>query len=143
MALPLFVYGTLKRSAAGMPHALLRGARLVSSASMSGSLYDLGEYPGVDRRSATSRRVFGELYVLPDQGAATLRALDRYEGAEFVRQRVFVTLRDGRRRAAWTYVLRKRPSKSARALLSGRYPPKRGAAQPCVGRQSGNAKPLG
>jgi gamma-glutamylcyclotransferase (GGCT)/AIG2-like uncharacterized protein YtfP len=129
MALPLFVYGTLKRSAAGAPHALLRDARAIGSASMSGSMYDLGRYPGVYRRSAPGRRVFGELYELPEESAAVaLRKLDRYEGSEFIRQRVFVTLRDGRRRAAWTYVLRRRPQKSARALLSGRYQPKRGAA---------------
>jgi gamma-glutamylcyclotransferase (GGCT)/AIG2-like uncharacterized protein YtfP len=123
MNLPLFVYGTLQRSQNGMPHSLLRQARFVSYASMSGSLYDLGPYPGVFRDSAGRGRVFGELYELPDHtGPRTLQALDEHEGPEFRRRRVLVTLRGGRRRAAWTYVLCRRPEELARLVPSGRYP---------------------
>ena len=129
MALPLFVYGTLKRAGPRGPHALLRQARYLNAASISGSLYDLGPYPGVYRGSARRRRVFGELYQLPDQGEnRALRALDKYEGREFVRRRVFVTLRDGRRRAAWIYLLRKLPRKTARPVASGRWPKRNRAA---------------
>jgi gamma-glutamylcyclotransferase (GGCT)/AIG2-like uncharacterized protein YtfP len=95
---------------------------------MRGSLYDLGRYPGV-MRDSKSRRVYGELYEIPDDAAdRALDALDQYEGSEFVRRRVFVTMGDGRRRGAWAYLLRKRPPKSARQLESGRYARKRGAA---------------
>jgi gamma-glutamylcyclotransferase (GGCT)/AIG2-like uncharacterized protein YtfP len=129
MALPLFVYGSLKRSDTGVPHRLLRRARFLNVASMSGTLYDLGPYAGARQNAATGSRVFGELYQLSDQAAVrALRTLDKYEGPEFVRQRVLVTLRGGRRRAAWTYVLRKRPGKHARSVPSGRYQSKRGAA---------------
>ncbi|HWC73031.1 MAG TPA: gamma-glutamylcyclotransferase family protein [Gemmatimonadales bacterium] len=122
----LFVYGTLRRARNGQRHPLLRGARFLQHASMIGALYDLGEYPGVSRRGRG--RVFGELYELPvDTSPSMLKALDDYEGGEFERRRVVVTLSDGRHRAAWAYVLRKRPSR-ARLLSSGRYHAKRGAA---------------
>ena len=117
----LFVYGTLKRGARGRRHPLLRHARLVSPASIAGDLYDLGAYPGVVRGSAR-RRVLGELYELPGDGAQrALRVLDAYEGRRFVRQRARVTLRDGTRRVAWAYVLRDPPPPSARPIASGRY----------------------
>jgi gamma-glutamylcyclotransferase (GGCT)/AIG2-like uncharacterized protein YtfP len=128
MAVPLFVYGTLKRSPPGKRHPLLKDARFVDVASMSGSLYDLGRYPGVVREPKDRGRVFGELYEIPDDHAhRALRAVDKYEGSEFVRQRAYVTLRDGKRRSAWAYVLRKRP-RSARPVDSGRYARNRGAA---------------
>ena len=121
MPVLLFVYGTLKRDSRGKRHPLLRDARFVSLASMLGSLYDLGPYPGVVRDSKT-RRVFGELYEIPGTIAeGSLDALDWYEGSEFVRRRVFVTMPDGRCSAAWAYLLRRRPPKSARQLESGVY----------------------
>jgi len=51
MALPIFVYGTLKRSTKRSPHALMRKAQFVDVASMSGILYDLGRYRGAYRES--------------------------------------------------------------------------------------------
>lgn len=123
MALPLFVYGTLKRSARGTPHELLVGAQFLTAASMSGDLYDLGRYPGVYRKSASAQRVSGELFALSDFNVdRSLKALDRYEGAEFVRKRVYVALPDGVRRMAWAYVLRERPDETARLITNGRYP---------------------
>jgi len=128
MAIPLFVYGTLKGTGSRTRHRLLREARFVDSASMSGRLYDLGRYPGVYRDSMKGR-VFGQLYEIPQDAAPrALRSLDKYEGPEFARRRVYVTLRDGSRRVAWAYVLRRRPVKAARQLTSGRYDRKRGAA---------------
>lgn len=125
---PLFVYGTLRRSRNRQRHPLLQGARFLHHAWMIGELYDLGEYPGVYRRGRGGGHVFGELYELPaGTTGALLAALDDYEGREFERRRVVVTLSDGRRRTAWAYVLRKRPSR-ARPLPTGRYHVKRGAA---------------
>lgn len=124
----LFVYGTLKRRAPRRQHRLLREARYLASASIGGVLYDLGEYPGLMRTSRNQQRVGGELYELPDGAAPEmLRALDRYEGREYVRRRVYVTLSNGKRRAAWAYLLRRRP-KSAVRVQSGRYSLRRGAA---------------
>lgn len=129
MALPIFVYGTLKRSTRRSPHALMRNAQFVDVASMSGMLYDLGRYPGVYRERSAGNRVFGELYAFPAETTdRSLETLDRHEGPEFTRKRVYVTLRGGRRRAAWTYLLRDHPGKSARPVTSGRYQLKRGAA---------------
>lgn len=126
MRTTLFVYGTLKKRSEA--HKLLHGARYVGPASVSGALYDLGEYPGLVKKRKNGRSVVGELYDLPNNGAKTLRALDRYEGREFIRRRVFVSLPSGRRRAAWTYLLREDPPESARLVKSGRYPLRRGAA---------------
>jgi gamma-glutamylcyclotransferase (GGCT)/AIG2-like uncharacterized protein YtfP len=128
MGIPLFVYGTLKRSSPRSRHRLLQEARFVKAASMAGRLYDLGRYPGVFRDSA-KERVRGELYEIPDASAPrALRALDRYEGRQYVRRRVYVRLGDGSRRLAWTYLLRKRPPKSVRQVTSGRYRRHRGVA---------------
>jgi gamma-glutamylcyclotransferase (GGCT)/AIG2-like uncharacterized protein YtfP len=115
----LFVYGTLRRQSSA--HGLLDGSRYLARASLGGTLYDLGEYPGLVRSQASGRRVVGEVYELPAEKAPRmLRALDRYEGREFVRRRTFVTLSKGGRRAAWVYVLRSTP-KSAKKIASGRY----------------------
>ena len=117
----LFVYGTLKRRAPRRQHPLMREARYLARASVSGVLYDLGKYPGLMRTPRNGKRVTGELYELPDECAdAMIRALDVYEGSEYVRQRIYVTLANGKRRAAWTYLLRRRP-KSAVILQSGRF----------------------
>jgi gamma-glutamylcyclotransferase (GGCT)/AIG2-like uncharacterized protein YtfP len=121
----LFVYGTLKKRS--QAHRLLRGARFIAPASVTGALYDLGDYPGLVQRR-NGGRVVGELYELPADHERVLKALDRYEGREFIRRRVFANLPSGQRRAAWAYFLRGGPPKSARQLESGRYPLRRGAA---------------
>ena len=103
----------------------MRDARFVARASISGALYDLGKYPGLMRTPRNGKRVAGELYELPEEEAvAMLEALDIYEGSEYVRRRVYVTLSNGKRRAAWTYLLRQLP-KSAVRLESGRFPLRR------------------
>ena len=129
MPTPVFVYGTLKGRTSRRRHRLLRNARFVAGASISGVLYDLGRYPGLVRTSRNGRRVRGELYELPEDSARQmLRALDRYEGSEYARRRVYVKLSNGKRRLAWAYVLRKKPPKSAPELHTGRYTLRRGAA---------------
>ena len=106
----------------------MRNARFVAAASTPGVLYDLGRYPGLIRGSRNGRRVTGELYELPDDSARQmLRALDRYEGSEYTRRRVYVRLSNGKRRLAWAYLLRRKPPKSTE-LPSGRYALRRGAA---------------
>lgn len=123
----LFVYGTLTRRSP--EHKLLGASRFLSRASVRGRLYDLGSYPGLVRENANGHRVVGELYELPVRTAERiLRDLDKYEGSEFARQRMFVTLPNGRRRGAWVYVLRSKPSESAKRIESGRYSSRRGAA---------------
>jgi gamma-glutamylcyclotransferase (GGCT)/AIG2-like uncharacterized protein YtfP len=125
----LFVYGTRKRGAAGEGRRLLRGAEFVSRASTTGTLYDLGRYPGLVRRAATTERVTGELFQLPDdKGDRILRELDIYEGSEFTRRRVYVVLPNGKKRIAWAYILRRSPPATARLIHSGRYAARRHVA---------------
>ena len=124
----LFAYGTLKRNGPPAARRLIREARFVSTAAIAGRLYDLGPYTGIYRDSRKPR-VHGEVFEIPESAfARVFEALDCYEGAEFVRRRVLVTFRNGRRRVAWAYLLRKRPPKSARRISSGRFERKRGAA---------------
>ncbi len=125
----IFVYGTLKSGGPARAHRLLTPAKLVGRGSVRGTLYHLGRYPALVRPGSDDRRVFGELYQLPAASAeSTLRALDDYEGAGFERRRLYVTLSNGRRRAAWTHLLRRGLPKTARRRESGRFDPRRGAA---------------
>ena len=123
----LFVYGTLMR---GFREDWQRkvGAEFVGEGTIRASLYDLGDYPGARGFSAEpGERVSGELYRLRDSALA-LKILDRYEEffplrpkkSLFVRKPVSVTLEDGRRKRAWTY-LYNRAVANAKPIPSGRY----------------------
>jgi gamma-glutamylcyclotransferase (GGCT)/AIG2-like uncharacterized protein YtfP len=122
----LFVYGTLRKGFRS--HKLLQRfrARLIASGTVRGRLYDLGTYPGaVD--CAGAEHVCGEVYFLPDPGAA-FRALDRFEGFnparresnEFERRETTVTLSDGRKVRAWVYWLPGAPA-TKRRVRAGNY----------------------
>jgi gamma-glutamylcyclotransferase (GGCT)/AIG2-like uncharacterized protein YtfP len=102
----IFVYGTL-RSEFDNPHArfLRAGAERVGKATVPGSVYRIGAYPGY--RPSPEGKVVGELYRLRTPGP-TLEALDLYEGAEFERTPIEVQL-DGRLHHAWIYVYRELP----------------------------------
>ena len=118
----LFVYGTLRRKDGQTHGRLLAQARFVAPGSISGTLYDLGRYPGVHRSRGRDGRVAGEVYELvgPDLDRR-LAALDRYEGSEFRRTGVLVQMKDGRRQRAWAYVLADAPPRGAREIRSGVY----------------------
>jgi gamma-glutamylcyclotransferase (GGCT)/AIG2-like uncharacterized protein YtfP len=88
------------------------------------ALFDLGAYPGAIP-SPTSR-VRGELHRMHDP-AATLRALDEYEGYHpaddgclFVRRAVSVTLDDHSVEQAWVYFFNA-PLGAAARIESGDY----------------------
>ncbi|MBI1896875.1 MAG: gamma-glutamylcyclotransferase [Acidobacteria bacterium] len=100
----LFVYGTL-RSDCHNPHALRlrREATLVGIARMRGRLYKLGRYPGMRPAHDRGAWVWGEIYRL-HRPMRTLRALDRYEGAEFRRRTSTAVLRSGRHVRCWAYI---------------------------------------
>jgi gamma-glutamylcyclotransferase (GGCT)/AIG2-like uncharacterized protein YtfP len=86
------VYGTLMKNYKGQNLADIKGAlRFISPCTLSGNLYDMGEYPGlIDGRG----KVAGELYEVRTD--AILKKLDEYEefdptnpdGSLFVRRRV-------------------------------------------------------
>lgn len=117
----LFVYGTLRRGFA--LHAELKklGARYAGKGRIAGSLFNLGEYPGVLPVSTGKGDVEGELYELrnPTEQLPVLDRLEEFNPSRpskslFVRRRAFVRLEDGGRLRAWVYFLPRRP---ARAFL--------------------------
>jgi gamma-glutamylcyclotransferase (GGCT)/AIG2-like uncharacterized protein YtfP len=75
----LFVYGTLlSKIPSSMSKFLRRRATLIGKATTSGSLYDLGMYPGFV--GGEDGQVTGELYLLnPDSMTLTMEMLDAYE----------------------------------------------------------------
>jgi gamma-glutamylcyclotransferase (GGCT)/AIG2-like uncharacterized protein YtfP len=107
----IFVYGTL-RSEFDNPHArfLRAGADLVARATVPGSVYAVGAFPGF-RPSATGH-VVGELYQLRTP-RPTLEALDLYEGDEFERKTIEVCL-NGESYHAWIYMYRELPAAAVR-----------------------------
>ena len=127
----LFVYGTLRKAVGHTMHRILaRDARFIGDATLRGTLYDLGTYPGLVTAGDAIDLVRGEVYALdPDRAEAMLAMLDRYEGCaatdrlphEYRREVVQVTLGDGSARAASTYVLN-RPPAGLQRIPDGDYP---------------------
>ena len=76
---PLFVYGLLRRGmSAGLEAFVGAGAAaFLSEATLSGKLYDMGEYPGVLLEDGPSV-VHGELWRV--RGASAWATLDEFEG---------------------------------------------------------------
>ncbi|MDX1376402.1 MAG: gamma-glutamylcyclotransferase family protein [Burkholderiales bacterium] len=116
----LFVYGTLRRALRHEMHRVLqRAAAFVGTATVRGTLYDLGAYPGLVAAADSDDLVTGEVYRLErNRAGETLAALDAYEGCtaadpephEYRRRVVPARLADGSERAAWTYVLNRSPA---------------------------------
>ena len=98
----LFVYGTLRRDAAGRQNALLGDARFAGEATTAGRLASIGQYLAliVDRGG---EEIAGELYELRSPRWETL---DEYEGEDYRRVVIDVKTSDGRPARAWAYVLR-------------------------------------
>lgn len=80
----VFVYGTLRRGASN--HRRLAGAAWVGDGTVRGRLYRIDWYPGLVLDDAAGE-VRGEVH---EVDAATLAALDAYEGSEYRRVRVAV-----------------------------------------------------
>jgi gamma-glutamylcyclotransferase (GGCT)/AIG2-like uncharacterized protein YtfP len=121
----LFAYGTLQPPFA--PAAVLRrlrDARAIGAATVRGTLYDLGRYPGLVRDATGRRRVRGTVIELPrpPRAEVLLRWLDRYEGAAFRRERCIARIGQ-RRLACWAYVLRHPPGPRARLIGGGEWNP--------------------
>lgn len=128
----LFVYGTLMPEvevAYGRPmrDRLLREARRLGPATSAGSLYDLGQYPGLVDHGSSLVPVHGELLLLADPGA-TLEWLDRYENIvpgkatnEYARvERPVLPADADQPLLAWTYVYQW-PVDGARLVTDGRW----------------------
>jgi gamma-glutamylcyclotransferase (GGCT)/AIG2-like uncharacterized protein YtfP len=101
-------------------HKLMRSdAEFVGAGSFKGRLYDLGNFPGAVPSDESSDRVRGEIYALSDANRI-LRALDRYEGRAFRRERATVRTDDGRETRSWIY-LYDGPISRGRLISSGDY----------------------
>ncbi len=123
----LFVYGSLRRAlpASLRPEegreafALLSDhAEFVGAGDVQGRLHAVSWYPGLTPTRARAERVCGEVWRLDDR--RLLAVLDDYEGAEYVRARRVVRLKDGSRELAWTYIY-DAPLRGAPRIESGDY----------------------
>ncbi len=118
----LFAYGTLRRSQRATHRRHVAPARFIANGSVSGTLYDLGEYPGATANGDARSRVYGEvLELIGSDVERRLRDLDRYEGDEYRRRRVLIRCANGEQHFAWAYFLIRKPPPTARVIESGVY----------------------
>jgi gamma-glutamylcyclotransferase (GGCT)/AIG2-like uncharacterized protein YtfP len=95
----VFIYGTLRRGCAGSMPIRFPNAKFIAAAKVSGSLYDLGPYPGLRLDEANST-VVGEVYEVDDE---LLKELDEFEvSSNYVRRQADVAF-DGQQTNCWTY----------------------------------------
>jgi len=95
----VFVYGTLRRGGAGAMSIRFPYSHFIAEAKVSGSLYDLGPYPGLLLNESDSL-VSGEVYEVDNE---ILDKLDEFEAASnYLRKRVEISL-GGQQRMCWTY----------------------------------------
>ena len=95
----VFVYGTLRRGGAGAMSTTFPSSEFIADAKVSGSLYDLGAYPGVLLNESNSL-VIGEVYEVDDE---ILNELDEYEASShYWRKQVEISL-GTERRISWIY----------------------------------------
>lgn len=95
----IFVYGSLRRGGENAMSSTFPNSNLVGSATVSGSLYDLGAYPGLLLNNSSSK-VIGEAYEVDDE---LLKELDDFEApSDYRRKQVEITL-GADTRLGWTY----------------------------------------
>lgn len=96
----LFVYGTVRRGGVRAMNDLFPGAKFVGGGEVSGRLYDLGEYPGLQLGGSGSR-VVGEVYEIDDEALGKLDDIEA--SSDYRRGRVEVSLFGGDRVTCWVY----------------------------------------
>lgn len=95
----IFVYGTLRRGCVSAMSIRFPRSKFVADAKVSGSLYDLGAYPGL-RLDESNSLVVGEVYEVDDK---LLNELDKFEASSHYRRKeVEVSLGD-HSRVCWIY----------------------------------------
>lgn len=95
----LFVYGTLRRGGAGAMPVRFPNSKFIADAKVSGSLYDLGAYPGLLLNESNSL-VRGEVYEVDDK---TLNELDDFEASTNYWRKQVEILFGAQSRMGWTY----------------------------------------
>jgi gamma-glutamylcyclotransferase (GGCT)/AIG2-like uncharacterized protein YtfP len=101
----LFVYGTLRRGASrgGYAARLEAEAEWLGPARTPGRLYQVNpDYPGMVKAEDAQEWVNGEVWRFGDP--RLWKALDDYEGTEYVRVKCVVTMANGEERKAWVYL---------------------------------------
>jgi gamma-glutamylcyclotransferase (GGCT)/AIG2-like uncharacterized protein YtfP len=107
----LFAYGTLQPGLAPEQVAdVVCELVNVGRGSVSGTLYDLGSFPGALLESNSPRRISGTVFRLPAD-THILHKLDEYEeyypespnASQFIRRLFPVQLTDGRKLECWVY----------------------------------------
>jgi gamma-glutamylcyclotransferase (GGCT)/AIG2-like uncharacterized protein YtfP len=95
----VFVYGTLRAGGPGAMPIRFPNSQFIAEAKVSGSLYDLGAYPGLILNESNSL-VAGEVYEVDDE---ILNHLDDFEASSnYLRKRVEIPL-GNERRTGWIY----------------------------------------
>lgn len=95
----VFIYGTLRRGSAGAMSVRFPNSKFVGETKVSGSLYDLGPYPGLVLNESNSL-VLGEVYEVDDE---TLSRLDDFEASSnYLRKQVEISLGNVKK-LCWTY----------------------------------------
>lgn len=96
----VFVYGTLRHGGARPMSIRFPNSKFIAGAKVSGSLYDLGAYPGL-LLSESNSSVTGEVYEVDDE---ILNKLDDLEASsDYWRKQVEISL-GTHRRTCWIYV---------------------------------------
>jgi gamma-glutamylcyclotransferase (GGCT)/AIG2-like uncharacterized protein YtfP len=95
----VFVYGTLRRGGAGAMSIRFPASKFIADAQVSGSLYDLGAFPGLLLNESNSL-VTGEVYEVDDE---LLNKLDDFEASSHYRRRQVEISLGGHRTACWVY----------------------------------------
>jgi gamma-glutamylcyclotransferase (GGCT)/AIG2-like uncharacterized protein YtfP len=117
----LFAYGTLQPGLAPAEIAdVVRSFEPVGTGTVTGRLFDFGDFPGLVRPRNAKSRVRGRIFRLPKSGGV-LERLDEYEGYDpkrpadslFVRKLITVKLRDGSSKRCWVYFYNRPVSNNA------------------------------
>jgi gamma-glutamylcyclotransferase (GGCT)/AIG2-like uncharacterized protein YtfP len=95
----VFVYGSLRRGGAGAMSVRFPGAKFIAGAKVSGSLYDLGNYPGLLVNESNSL-VTGEVYEVDEE---ILSKLDNFEASTHYRRKQFEISLGAHKSRCWTY----------------------------------------
>lgn len=95
----VFVYGTLRRGSAGSMSVRFPDSKFIADAKVSGSLYDLGAYPGLILNESNSL-VAGEVYEVDDE---TLNKLDDFEASSNYLRKQFEVSLATHTRLCWIY----------------------------------------
>jgi gamma-glutamylcyclotransferase (GGCT)/AIG2-like uncharacterized protein YtfP len=95
----VFVYGTLRRGNARAMSIRFPDSKFITEAQVSGSLYDLGAYPGLLLDESNSL-VTGEVYEVDDE---ILNELDEFEASSNYRRKQVEISPGTHSTSCWTY----------------------------------------